>query len=59
MPEDFAKALKREAATRKLFEGFSYSRKLALVGPINDSKAAERRQRRFDNALKALRDGTA
>ena len=59
MPEDFAKALKREAATRKLFEGFSYSRKLALVGPINDAKTAETRQRRFEKALEALRDGTA
>jgi hypothetical protein len=59
VPEVFAKALKRDAAARKLFEGFSYSRKLALVGPINDAKTAETRQRRFDKALEALRDGTA
>jgi hypothetical protein len=59
VPEDFAKALKREAAAQQLFEGLSYSRKLALVGPINDAKTAETRQRRFDKALAALRDGTA
>jgi len=59
VPEDFAKALKRDAAARKLFEGLSYSRKLALVGPINDAKTAETRQRRFDKALEALRGGTA
>jgi hypothetical protein len=59
VPHDFAKALKQDAAARKLFEGLSYRRKLALVGPINDAKTAETRQRRFDKALEALRDGTA
>jgi hypothetical protein len=59
VPDDFAKALKKNAAARKLFEGLSYSRKLALVGPINDAKTNETRQRRFDKALAALRDGTA
>ena len=59
VPEEFARALKRDAAARKLFESLSYSRKLALVGPINDAKTAETRQRRFDMALEALRDGTA
>ena len=59
VPEEFARALKRDAAARKLFESLSYSRKLALVGPINDAKTAETRQRRFEKALEALRDGTA
>ena len=59
VPEEFARALKRDAAARKLFESLSYSRKLALVGPINDAKTAETRQRRFDKALEALRGGTA
>jgi hypothetical protein len=59
VPDDFAKALKKEPAARKLFDGLSYSRKLALVGPINDAKTDETRQRRFDKALAALRDGTA
>jgi hypothetical protein len=59
VPDDFAKALKKDSAARKLFEGLSYSRKLALVGPINDAKTDETRQRRFDKALAALRDGTA
>jgi hypothetical protein len=59
VPDDFAKELKKDAAARKLFDGLSYSRKLALVGPINDAKTDETRQRRFDKALAALRDGTA
>jgi hypothetical protein len=59
VPDDFAKALKKESASRKLFDSLSYSRKLALVGPINDAKTDETRQRRFDKALTALRDGTA
>ncbi len=59
VPDDFAKALKKDSAARKLFDGLSYSRKLALVGPINDAKTDETRQRRFDKALAALRDGTA
>jgi Domain of unknown function (DUF1905)/Bacteriocin-protection, YdeI or OmpD-Associated len=59
VPDDFAKALKKDAAARKLCDGLSYSRKLALVGPINDAKTDETRQRRFDKALAALRDGTA
>jgi hypothetical protein len=59
VPDDFAKALKKDAAARKLFDGLSYSRKLALVGPINDAKTDETRQRRFDKALAALRDGSA
>jgi hypothetical protein len=59
VPDDFAKVLKKDAAARKLFAGLSYSRKLALVGPINDAKTDETRQRRFDKALAALRDGTA
>ena len=59
VPEEFARAIKRDAAARKLFESLSYSRKLALVGPINDAKTAETRQRRFEKALEALRDGTA
>src|ERR687887_88247 len=56
--EDFAKALRRDAAARKRFESLSYSRKLALVGPINDAKTDETRRWRFDKALEALRDGT-
>jgi uncharacterized protein YdeI (YjbR/CyaY-like superfamily) len=59
VPEDFAKALRRDAAARKRFENLSYSRKLALVGPINDAKTDETRRRRFDKALEALREGTA
>jgi hypothetical protein len=59
VPDDLAKALKKDPAARKLFESLSYSRKLALVGPINDAKTEETRQRRFDKALTALRDGTA
>ena len=59
VPEDFAKALRGDAAARKRFENLSYSRKLALVGPINDAKTDETRRRRFDKALEALREGTA
>jgi hypothetical protein len=59
VPDDFAKALKKDPGARKLFDGLSYSRKLALVGPINDAKTDETRQRRFDKALAALRDDTA
>jgi hypothetical protein len=55
LPPDFSGALDREPDARRVFEKLSYSRQQALVLPIGEARTPETRQRRIDNALKALR----
>jgi hypothetical protein len=57
VPPDLAKALKRDAAARKAFEGLSYSNRKAYVTSIEGAKTAETRQRRIDKAIAELRAG--
>ena len=59
VPLDFSTALATEPAARRSFEGLSYSRKQALVLPIEQAKTPETRQRRIDKALVALKEGRA
>ena len=59
VPLDFSTALAAEPAARRSFESLSYSRKQALVLPIEQAKTPETRQRRIDKALVALREGRA
>lgn len=55
VPDDLAKALKREPAAKRAFEALSYSKKQGFVLPIEQAKTAETRQRRVEKALDALR----
>lgn len=59
VPLDFSTALAAEPAARRSFESLSYSRKQALVLPIEQAKTPETRQRRIDKALVALKEGRA
>jgi hypothetical protein len=57
VPTDLAKALKRDAAAKKFFDGLSYSKKQRFTIPIEQAKTDETRQRRVDKAIAALHDG--
>lgn len=59
LPADFSEGLAREPDARRTFEALSYSRKQALVLPIEQAKTPETRQRRVDKALVTLRGGRA
>ena len=58
VPDDFAKALDRDAKAKRLFEGLSHSKKQRLVLPVANGKTPETRQRNIDKAMTALREGT-
>ena len=57
VPDDFAKALGRDARAKKVFEGLSNSKKQRLVLPVANGKTPETRQRNIDKAMTALREG--
>jgi uncharacterized protein DUF1905/bacteriocin resistance YdeI/OmpD-like protein len=57
VPSDFAKALKRDAAARRTFDGLSYSNKQWHVLSIEGAKTDETRQRRIAKSISALREG--
>ena len=57
LPDDFAKALTRDAKAMKVFEGLSNSKKQRLVLPVANGKTPQTRQRNIDKALVALREG--
>ena len=57
VPDDFAKALDRDAKAKRLFEGLSYSKKQRLVLPVANGKTPETRQRNIDKAMTVLREG--
>ena len=59
VPLDLSTALAAEPAARRSFESLSYSRKQALVLPIEQAKTPETRQRRIDKALVMLKAGRA
>jgi hypothetical protein len=59
LPDDFAKALDRDARAKRFFEGLSYSKKQRLVLPVANGKTPETRQRNIDKAMTALREGKA
>jgi hypothetical protein len=55
VPPELAKALAKEPALKKYFEGLSYSRKVALVNPIANGKTAETRTRNLAKAMAELK----
>lgn len=57
MPADFAKALSRNAAAKKFFDGLSYSNKRRHVLSIEQAKTEETRHRRIDKAISMLAEG--
>ena len=57
VPDDFAKALGKDAKAKKAFEGLSKSKKQGLVLPVANGKTPETRQRNIDKAMTALREG--
>jgi hypothetical protein len=57
LPADFSAALDREPDAKRFFDTLSYSRRQALVLPIDQAKTPETRQRRIDTALEAMRKG--
>ena len=59
VPSDFSTVLAADPAARRSFESLSYSRRQALVLPIEQAKTPETRQRRIDKALVALKEGRA
>src|ERR1700674_3951858 len=48
VPDDFTKALGRDAKAKKVFEGLSNSKKQRLVLPVANGKTPETRQRNID-----------
>src|SRR3979409_1459476 len=48
MPPDFSAALNGEPEAKRFFETLSYSRRQALVLPIDQAKTPDTRQRRID-----------
>lgn len=57
VPSDFAAAMDLVAEAKQYFETLSYSNKRLFVGPIEEAKTAETRQRRIDKAISLLREG--
>lgn len=57
VPSDFAKALNRDAAAKRTFDGLSYSQKQWHVLSIEGARAAETRQRRIAKSVGTLREG--
>lgn len=57
IPADFAKALSRNSAAKKFFDGLSYSNKRRHVLSIEQAKTEETRQRRIDKAISMLAEG--
>lgn len=58
IPEDLAAELARDTPASEFFRGLSYSNKRRIVLGIEGAKTAETRQRRIDNAIVKLGEGT-
>jgi len=57
VPADFSRALTREPAAKRFFEGLSFSNKQRIVIAIEAAKAPETRQRRIAKWVGSLREG--
>ena len=57
VPSDFSRALTREPAAKRFFEGLSFSNKQRIVIAIEAAKAPETRQRRIAKWVGSLREG--
>ena len=59
LPADFKKALAKEPAAKRFFDGLSYSKQRWFALSVESAKKPETRQKRIDDALAMLRDGKA
>lgn len=57
VPDDFLKALRKNPAARKAFEGFSPSHRNEYVEWVTEARADETRQRRLETALAWMAEG--
>jgi len=57
VPADFARALRRDAAAKRFFEGLSFSNQQRITISIEAAKAPETRERRVAKAVSSLREG--
>jgi len=57
VPADLARALSRDAAAKRSFEGLSFRNKQRIVISIEALKTPDTRERRIGKALSSLRDG--
>lgn len=59
LPNGLREALDADEPARTFFDGLSYSKKRALLLPIEQAKAPETRLRRIAKAIESLRAGRA
>ena len=57
VPADLARALSREPAAKRFFEGLNFSNKQRIVIAIESAKTTETRERRIAKAVSSLREG--
>ena len=57
VPDDFSRALTRDAAARRFFDGLSFSNKQRIVIAIEAARTPETRERRILKAVSSLREG--
>ena len=57
LPPDLGRALNRDAAAKRFFEGLSFSNQQRIVISIEAARAADTRERRIAKAIGALRVG--
>ena len=57
VPPDFSRALAREPAAKRFFEGLNFSNKQRIVIAIEAAKAPETRERRIAKSVSSLREG--
>ena len=58
VPDDLARALKKDRAASQTFEGLSYTHRKEYSQWVQDAKKPETRQRRVDKTIEMLRAGT-
>lgn len=54
LPEDFKKLLVADPQAKAIYDTLSFSKKRAIVEPIDQAKTPETRQRRIEKALASL-----
>jgi Bacteriocin-protection, YdeI or OmpD-Associated/Domain of unknown function (DUF1905) len=57
VPADFTRALSRDAAAKRFFEGLSFSNKQRIVISVEAAKTPETRERRIAKAVSSLHEG--
>ncbi|HXM53640.1 MAG TPA: YdeI/OmpD-associated family protein [Candidatus Binatus sp.] len=57
VPADLARALSREPAAKRFFEGLNFSNKQRIVIAIESAKTPETRERRIAKSVSSLREG--